>query len=314
MSTPRILVIKHGALGDVIQAEGAFHDIRANFPDARIAVLTTPAYRRIFERCPWVDVVLVDPRTPRWRLDAMWALRRRLRAEGFERVFDLQVQRRTAFYRRWMLPDVPWIGRRPPEGEAIPAIDRFAAQLADAGLTIRHSRRPDVGWMANNASAILDRAGVRAPYIVLIPTSSAAHKQWPHFAALAERLVAAGRTVVTVPGPGEIDACRAIPGVTLLDADGRWLSFFQLAGVLRSAAFVVGNDTGPTHMASHLGVPGLALFGPHMAARLTGVEAGAVRAIEVTDLAALPPDHVFQRMTAMLATEAPATARPASDQ
>ena len=72
----RILIIKHGAFGDVIQAEGALRDIRANHPDAHIAVLTMPAYRGLLARSPFIDEVIVDPRAPRWRLDAMWRLRR----------------------------------------------------------------------------------------------------------------------------------------------------------------------------------------------------------------------------------------------
>jgi ADP-heptose:LPS heptosyltransferase len=51
-----------------------------------------------------------------------------------------------------------------------------------------------------------------------------------------------------------------MPG-TMLTGPGEFLDFFQLAGVLRRAAFVVGNDSGPTHMAAHLGTPGVALFG-----------------------------------------------------
>ncbi|MEO1250684.1 MAG: ADP-heptose--LPS heptosyltransferase, partial [Pseudomonadota bacterium] len=114
------MVIKLGSLGDVIQADGAFRDIRAAYPNAEIVALTMPAYRKLLDRCPWIDRVLTDPRKPRWRLDAMAGLRRRLRAERFGMVFDLQTQNRTNAYRRWFLPGVRsgWValGAVPDQG------------------------------------------------------------------------------------------------------------------------------------------------------------------------------------------------------
>ncbi|HRQ64615.1 MAG TPA: hypothetical protein PKZ76_07120, partial [Xanthomonadaceae bacterium] len=102
-----ILVIKLGALGDILLAEGALRDIRAAHRDAHIAVLTRRAFLPLLSRCPWVDAVVADDNAPRWRLDRMWALRRRLRAGGFERIYDLQNSRRSRFYRRRLLSGIP---------------------------------------------------------------------------------------------------------------------------------------------------------------------------------------------------------------
>ncbi|WP_421860303.1 glycosyltransferase family 9 protein [Parvibaculum sp.] len=114
----RILVIKHGAFGDVIQAEGALRDIRENHPDAFIAVLTMKPYRTILTHCPHVDEVIVDERAPRWRIDRMRALRTKIRARGFDMIYDLQNSKRTAFYFRWMLKNAPLVrhrsGMQPP--------------------------------------------------------------------------------------------------------------------------------------------------------------------------------------------------------
>jgi ADP-heptose:LPS heptosyltransferase len=62
------LVIKHGAFGDLIQADGALRDIRAAHPGWEIVLLTTPPFRRLMERCPHVDRLLIDRRAPLWRL------------------------------------------------------------------------------------------------------------------------------------------------------------------------------------------------------------------------------------------------------
>lgn len=296
----RILVIKHGAFGDVIQSDGALRDIRAHHPGAEIVVLTTPAYAKIFARCPHVDRVMTDPRAPRWRLDHMSRLRNALVAEKFARVYDLQNSARTAFYFKWFLPDVEWSGTAPgcalphqtKEPKKIRTLDRLAGQLRDAGVPVVHTLSPDVGWMAEDVSGLLAEAGVTAPYIVLVPGSSARHpeKRWPFYDALARRLIDAGHPIVTAPGPDETGP--DLPGRALRGAKG-FLDWFQLAGLLKGARFVIGNDTGPTHLASHIGASGLALFGPHMPAERTGVLRENFSAIEVDDLRTLGVERVM---------------------
>ena len=302
----RILVIKHGAFGDVIQAEGALRDIRENHPDAFIAVLTMKPYRAILARCPHVDEVIVDERAPRWRIDRMRALRTKIRARGFDMIYDLQNSKRTAFYYRWMLKGCRWSGtaagcshpHRAKDPKKIRTLDRLAGQLEDAGLTIRHTRTPDVSWLADDVSGLLAKANVRAPYIVLVPGCSARHpqKRWPYYAELAERLIAAGETIVTAPGPDEVELARGIPGACIEKTN--WA---ELAGILKDARFVVGNDTGPSHLAAHMGVPGLALFGTHMPAERTGILTEKFGAIEVEDLAELSVTRVFDEVTRRLA-------------
>ena len=198
----RILIIKHGAFGDVIQSEGAIRDIRANHPNDNITVLTTPPYRRIFERCPWINHVLIDPRAPRWRLDKMYALGKMLKAQKFDMVYDLQNSSRTASYFRWFFKGTDWSGSakgashpvRLKNPKKVKSLDRMASQLKDAGLTIRYSRKPDVSWMADDVDALLAEAGVTKPFILLIPGSSSRHpqKRWPHYAELAKRLIDEG--------------------------------------------------------------------------------------------------------------------------
>jgi ADP-heptose:LPS heptosyltransferase len=303
----RILVIKHGAFGDVIQAEGALRDIRENHPDAHITVLTMPAYRALLARCPHVDEVMVDERAPRWRLDRMLALRQRLREPGFDMVYDLQNSKRTAFYYRWMFRDTRWSGtakgcshpHRAHAPKKIRTLDRLAGQLEDAGLTIRHSRKPDVSWLADDVSALLEKAGVKEPFIVLVPGCSVRHpqKRWPHYALLAQRLMDAGHVVVMAPGPDEVELAKTIPGIIIEKTN--WSA---LAGILKRAQFVIGNDTGPSHLAAHLGTPGLALFGRHMSAERTGIIREHFGVIEVEDLTTLPVERVLGEATRRLGT------------
>ena len=57
---------------------------------------------------------------------------------------------------------------------------------------------------------------------------------------------------------------------------------------------IVANDTGPAHMAAHLGAKGLALFGSHTTAYKVSIERENFKAIQVTDLNKLSPEKVFE--------------------
>lgn len=292
-----VLVVKLGALGDLLLADGALRDIRARHPRDRIVLLTRRPFAALMARCPHVDEVLADDNAPRWRIDRMAALARRLRSHGFERAYDLQNSRRSGFYRRWLLPGVAWSAGECVSGrgtDATPALERHARQLAAAGIDIVQTRAPRPSWLAEPLPAAL-AARLRPPYAVLLPGASARHprKRWPGFAELARLLAADGLQVISIPGPDEMSSLDAMPGDVLLDA-GRPLSIPQLATVLRGAAVVVGNDSGPTHLAAHLGCRGLALFDGRGA---TPAQVGIVRpprfdALVATPLAALGADAV----------------------
>jgi ADP-heptose:LPS heptosyltransferase len=304
----RILIIKLSALGDVVQAEGAMHDIRLHHPDAEITVMTTPPYKRFMERCPWVDRVFIDRRDSRFRLFRMLDLRLRLQERHFDMVYDLQQVSRTHFYYRFFLKNTPWMGGAPgcsffckrPADRC--AADHFAISLAQAGVKVRYTRQCNVSWMADPVDDILGRAALYHPFVVLIPGGSAAHpeKRWPYFPELSEMLHLAGLQVVTVPGPDEMELCRTLHGKMLLNGEGSFLDIFKLAGVLKEAAFVVGNDTGPTHIAVHMQIPGLALFSAHIPAIFSGIQHGRFDWIEQSNLEELSVSVVWQKLAPLL--------------
>lgn len=304
----RILVIKLSALGDIMQAEGAMHDIRLHHQGDEITVMTTPPYQRLMERCPWVDGIFIDYRDSRLRLGRMLELRKKLRGRHFHRVYDLQQVGRTHFYYRFFMRGTQWMGgvpgcswycRRPSDRCAA---DHFALSLAKAGVEVKHTKRCDVSWMADDMDDLLVRAGLDRPFVVLIPGGSAAHpeKRWPYYSELAAEIMATGLQVATVPGPDEMELCRTIGGTMLLAEDGRFLDIFKLAGVLKKASFVVGNDTGPTHIAVHLQLPGLALFSRHIPATFSGIQHGRFHWIEEPDLQDLPVSAVKDRLMPLL--------------
>ncbi len=85
-----ILIIKHGSLGDLIQANGAMKDIKENFPHNKIILLTTLPYAELMSHSPYIDGILIDKRLPRWNVFYLMKLRKMLKRFNFEKIFDLQ--------------------------------------------------------------------------------------------------------------------------------------------------------------------------------------------------------------------------------
>lgn len=292
-----VLVIKLGALGDIVFADGALQDIRARHPGAHITLLARRRFVALMRRCPWVDTVIADDNAPRWRLDRMLALRRLLAEGDFKHVYDLQNSRRTRFYRRWLSPHGATWSQEPPDTPRTGAVTtRHAAQLAAARVTATHAERPSPRWIADDVESLLGEADIRAPFVVLLPGSSARnpHKRWPHYARCSRLLGEHGLNVVTIPGIDEPDVGAGFAG-TVLRTQGRLLNLHELAGVLEAASLVIGNDSGPTHLAACLGTRCVVLFDGDNPARIsTGLEARDAVCLTASPLPSLPAEAVIE--------------------
>ena len=265
----RILVIKLGALGDVVQATGPFAAIRAHHPDAHITLLTAPAYRDFLEASGWFDEIWVDNR-PSWKNWREWyRLRFRLRYARFGRAYDLQTSDRSSLYFQLMLP-----GRRPewsgiargaalrhknPARDNMHTIDRQADQLAVAG--IENVPAPSLDWVQADTA----RFGITGPYVLLVPGGSAhrPEKRWPvgSFTELARQLVARGVTPVLIGAGADAHATGTIASfcAQALDLTSD-TSFAEIVALARGARGAVGNDTGPMHVIATAGCQSIALY------------------------------------------------------
>lgn len=113
------------------------------------------------------------------------------------------------------------------------------------------------------ADALLAQQGIRPGFVVICPFAGGLFekqdKTWPAFAAFTQALRTLGRDVVACPGPGENDIITTgHPGVRLLDG----VKLGVYGGLLRRAALVVSNDTGPAHLAAAVDTPVLSVLGP----------------------------------------------------
>ena len=113
------------------------------------------------------------------------------------------------------------------------------------------------------ADALLAAQGIRPGFVVICPFAGGLfekqEKTWPAFAQFSQALLARGRDVIACPGPGE-DAIVTgqHPGVRLLPG----VKLGVYGGLLRRAALMVSNDTGPAHLAAAVGAPVLSVLGP----------------------------------------------------
>lgn len=294
----RILVIKLAALGDFVQSFGPFAAIRAHHPGARITLLTTPPFRALAAAAPWFDEIWTDGR-PAWTdLPAVLRLALRLRRAGFQRVYDLQTSGRSSRYRRFVGGRAEWSGvargashpDADPGRDSLHTMERQRGQLRAAGIT--HFPEPALDWLE------ADVTGFHLPerFALLLPGASPLRpgKRWPvaNFAALAAGL---GHPVVIGGGPAEAALAREIQAQApdALDLTGR-TDLPQLAAVARRAAFAIGNDSGPTHLAAASGCPTLALFGDESDPALCAPRGRAVRVLRHHPLAGLAVAEVHQ--------------------
>lgn len=264
-----ILVIKLGALGDMVQAFGAMKAIRAHHSTAKITLLTTQPFVGLAQQCGYCDDIIVDTRPKIYNIPALLRLRKALTYSGYDRVYDLQNNDRTAFYFR-LIParhKPEWVGvakgashrNTSPSRTAGLAHDGHKQTLANAGLN--DVAIDTLDWIApNSATFNLPRL-----YALLVIGSSPQHpyKRWPigHFVALAAHLSQQGITPVLIGAKDEVDLGEAFmqqfsQAVNLIGKT----SLTDIVGLAHDAQCAIGNDTGPIHMIAPTACPTLVLF------------------------------------------------------
>jgi ADP-heptose:LPS heptosyltransferase len=312
--TENILVIRLGALGDLVMAFQSFYEIRCAHPAARIALLTAPAFADFALKLPWFDEVLIDHRPPFSQPIGWWRLRRDIATFAPTRIYDLQGKRRqTVLYALLGGPLGPqWSGAAPfchlprvwPPRPDMHFMDFLAAQLRLAGVPPQPP--VDLAWF----DAPLDNLSMPGRAVIFMAgcTPKLAHKRWPaqSYGQLAMRLRAQGYGVILAGTQQDADAISVIRAAVpdALDYSCR-TSLPQLAALARRSMAVVGNDTGPLHLAAAVGAPTLALLSSHtnpVWSRPPGPRVTWLKRDALTDLTV---DEVFLALQPLLAHNAP---------
>ena len=264
------LVIQTAFLGDVVLTTPLLAALAARH--GPVDVVTTPLAAPLLETHPAVRQVI--PYDKRGRDRGWTGIRRmgaQLRAERYERAYLPHGSLRTAALA--LVARIPSrIGfagawsflytehrRKPRTGHET---DRLLALANEAADVYRPQLRPTAeDERAADAAAQIDET-----FVALAPGSIWGSKRWPYFEALAARL-SERCAVVVVGGADDVQLGERIvqavrpSGRPAVNACGK-LTLRQSAALIGRAAVLVTNDSAPLHLATAMGTPVIALFGP----------------------------------------------------
>ena len=289
----KILIIKHGALGDMVQALDGFASVRAGHRDAHLALLTTKPFAGLARAMPFFDEVIVDRRAKAWHIPA-WLEIRSMFHQGWQRIYDFQSSSRTRRYIKHLIPSsVEFVGVHPGSSHLLGDMTGINNRVrmvmtAEKGGCPATSATTD--WLDGQTAD--DRDQINPPYAVIIPGCSPAkpEKRWPaeDFADLAGMLLAEGVQPV-LAGTAVDQAAGDIIKLhqpNVVDMIGK-TSLTGLAGLLRHASLVVGNDTGPVFLAARLDAPTVMVMSRHTDPSMSapyGKRAGWIKDDDITKI------------------------------
>jgi heptosyltransferase-1 len=290
----RILIVRLGAMGDVIHALPAVTALRAALPDAHIGWAIEERWAELLcaaDDCtarrpamPLVDTVhFVN--TQAWRQapfsDETWAEVRgtfqAMRELRYDVALDFQgalksaavaalsgAARRVGSKRPWESAAALFY-THPVEVRSAHVVEQaleLASAVAGKHLHYVPPTLPldpaDENWAAEVAPR------KREKFVVLSPGAGWGAKQWPaeRYGALVRALADDGYEVLVNHSPAEKTLADQVKLASDGDAQPIECSVSELIALLRRAKLVVGGDTGPVHLAAALEVPVLALYGP----------------------------------------------------
>jgi heptosyltransferase-2 len=269
-----LLLVRFSSIGDVLLTTPLIRALHARHPDARLVFVTKQGMAPLVADNPHLSqVVALAPGEP------VRALARRLAALGPTGGLDLHGSLRSAALR--LLVHCPWHGYSKRKlargvlvatkidlyGRRVPVAERYFEAARSGGLDVRPDGGPPEFFLAGAARAraaqwVREHHLTGRPLVVLAPGAAHFTKRWPQerWIALAQRLRERGYGMVAVGGPEDRAAADAL---TPLAANAAGACTLQETGALLARAQVaITGDSGVMHMATGVGTPVVALFGP----------------------------------------------------
>jgi lipopolysaccharide heptosyltransferase I len=291
-----ILIIKPSALGDVVTALPALAALRQSFPEVRISWLVRPEFATLLQGHPFIDEIIYFDRRflgKAWynpkAASALLKLISLLRDRDFDLIMDFQGLFRTAFL-GWLSGCKKRIGMKNARELAPLFYTDKVSQPTDSAHVIDHYLKmvktitntdvsaqfvfPQNQQAKLSVDELLSSNHIKSKnYAVFIPGSAHRSKCWPaeKFASLAQKIKSQfGFSIVAVgvkserPMIEKIISRATVPITNLADQT----NLPELVALLKQAAVVITNDTGPGHIAAAMGGPLVMIFGPSNPVRL----------------------------------------------
>jgi lipopolysaccharide heptosyltransferase I len=284
--SPRILVVRLSAIGDVIHGIPVLCALREALPAAFIGWVVEGRAGDVLEGHPALDELIRVPRRFWKSPTEMWKMRRRLRALSFDTTIDLQCLTKSALT-AWVSGARRRIGKSGEHGRELSQwihnelvepggthiIEHYLTMLEVIGVK-SPAVRFDLSEASTDATTI-DRflrgigfAGQR--FAILNPGAGWPSKIWPadRYGEVAQHLHRAHgiRSIAVWGTSDEVPLAETI----VASSDGTAVlapktSMLELAALCRRAALFVGSDTGPMHLAAAVGTPTISMHGPSRA-------------------------------------------------
>ncbi|MBI2678214.1 MAG: lipopolysaccharide heptosyltransferase I [Candidatus Koribacter versatilis] len=290
----RILIVRLGAMGDVVHALPAATALRAALPDAHIGWAIEARWAPLLcaegsvargPNMPLVDAIhFVNTRG--WRAapwsDETWSevrgTFRALRAARYDCALDFQGAMKSAAVAAFSGAAQrignarPWervaamFYTHPVEVHAAHVVEQAleaASAVSGQHLHYMPPALPQDAAAEQWAEQELARRGVRG-FALLHPGAGWGAKQWPaaRYGEVARALAARGVTPLINHGPDEQALAQEVARASNGSASAVQCSLSELIALTRRAALAIGGDTGPLHLAAALEVPIVALYGP----------------------------------------------------
>ncbi len=253
----KILIIKHGALGDIILSLNAIYSIKKHFRESNIVVITEKKYSEIFEFFPIVDDIYIDNRPKNFLSNKFFKLLIWFYKNQFEWVFDLQTSNRTKIYFKIfsMFRTFNWSGIEKncshphlnKNRTTLHTYERQKEQLRIAG--IKSKRFIKWSFLYGNVK----KFKLPKNYIILVPGGSInrPEKRWSleAFQEIIKYLKSKNIISVLVGGIDELGIINHInfKKLNCINLVGK-TNFSDLATISKNAILILGNDTGPMHL------------------------------------------------------------------
>jgi heptosyltransferase-1 len=284
--SPRILIVRVSAIGDVIHGIPVLCALREAYPDAFLAWVAEGSAGDVLDGHPALNELVRVPR--RWWKSPreVWRMRQRLRRLQFDVALDLQCLTKSAVT-AWLSGAPRRIGKSGAEGRELSrwfnnelveasgthVLENYLSMLRPFGIESLDLRfdlpeRAAEAEMVERFLQSTELAGRR--FAVLNPGAGWPSKIWPaeRYGALARYLyeVHAVASVAAWGLPNELPLAETIVAMSAGHAQlAPPTTMMQLAALCRRAALFVGSDTGPMHLAVAVGTPTISMHGPSRA-------------------------------------------------
>lgn len=289
----RVLVVRLGAMGDILHSLPAITALRRAHPGWHIGWAVEPQWAPLFragdaapgsEGMPLVDALHIVP-AKRWAkapfsprtLREVRAVHRELRAARYDAALDLQGAVRSALLAR-SAKSRRIIGEAEPR-EPLARLF-FTERIATHGVHVIEQSNEVVEALAGqtlpslppllprDAASAAYAAKLPQPFVFISPGAGWGAKRWPasRYGEVAKNLSSRGFSVVINAGPSELNLAQQISAVCPA-AITLTPSLAELIAVTRRASLVIAGDTGPLHLACALDRPVVGIFGPTDPAR-----------------------------------------------